>query len=459
MKKFFFLFFVFIFFNSAFSQNQFNFNIDYSTFRYDSSSCYVEFYYSYPQNQLSLLSADSVLFVNGLLSINLTDTVTKKNVLERNWKITNTLSDSNDIVKNNSLIGQIGFIIPKGVYSAYIVGADGGNNKVFREYSFNINVRPYQSSNLMISNIQLATNIKYDNADEKSIFYKNSLEVIPNPTAIFGEKYPMLFYYCEIYNLDKFTSEPKTKITTSVYDTNNKKIYQRTKLISTSSQARVDIGTINVSKFSTGKYSLIISISDSVKKTGAVSSKPFFVFNPAIQQKVEESEIIGKAASSEFGSLSDEECEDLFEKSKYIATETEIEQYEALSTVEAKREFLFSFWKKRDPDRTTAQNEFYAIYLKRIEYSNERFGALNRTGWKTDRGRVFLMYGEPNQIDRFPSQVDTKPYEIWNYDKLQGGVIFVFADLTGFSDYVLLHSTLRGEIKDENWQKRLSAGF
>ena len=52
--------------------------------------------------------------------------------------------------------------------------------------------------------------------------------------------------------------------------------------------------------------------------------------------------------------------------------------------------------------------------------------------------------------------MDMKPYEIWLYNDLQGGVSFDFADLYGFSDYLLLNSTARGEYKDDNWQSRIT---
>jgi hypothetical protein len=84
------------------------------------------------------------------------------------------------------------------------------------------------------------------------------------------------------------------------------------------------------------------------------------------------------------------------------------------------------------------------------------FNTMQRRGWRTDRGRVYLMYGEPSEIERYPSQVDAKPYELWHYNELEGGVIFVFGDVSGFSEYLLLHSTMRGELRDENWKRRLS---
>ncbi|GBD89470.1 hypothetical protein BMS3Abin04_00175 [bacterium BMS3Abin04] len=81
---------------------------------------------------------------------------------------------------------------------------------------------------------------------------------------------------------------------------------------------------------------------------------------------------------------------------------------------------------------------------------------MQKKGFKTDRGRVYLEYGPPDQIDRYPNQTGQKPYEVWQYQSIEGGVIFIFADLTGYSDYELLTSTKRGEVRDDNWQRRIA---
>ena len=100
--------------------------------------------------------------------------------------------------------------------------------------------------------------------------------------------------------------------------------------------------------------------------------------------------------------------------------------------------------------------EWLRKYFERVKKANTQYTTIQQKGWKTDRGRVLLVFGEPSEIERYPNQVDTKPYEIWNYHELEGGVIFVFADLTGFSDYQLIHSTKRGEISDPNWQSKIN---
>ena len=70
------------------------------------------------------------------------------------------------------------------------------------------------------------------------------------------------------------------------------------------------------------------------------------------------------------------------------------------------------------------------------------------------RGRVVIMYGTPDDIERHPSETETRPYEIWSYNNIQGGVIFVFVQRNTAGDYELVHSTHRNELHDENWDRQ-----
>jgi len=117
---------------------------------------------------------------------------------------------------------------------------------------------------------------------------------------------------------------------------------------------------------------------------------------------------------------------------------------------------MFTFWKARDENQSDDKNQYYQDYLSRIAEANAKYSAAKKDGWKTDRGRVFLIYGKPSEIERYPNQIETKPYEIWKYESLDGGVVFVFGDITGYNDYQLLTSTKRGEMRDDNWQRRIT---
>ncbi|MFQ5822845.1 MAG: GWxTD domain-containing protein [bacterium] len=79
-----------------------------------------------------------------------------------------------------------------------------------------------------------------------------------------------------------------------------------------------------------------------------------------------------------------------------------------------KRKFIARFWWKRDTNTETAKNEFRENYLARVKFANEHFGSI-RKGWKTDRGRILLIYEEPDEVERNPSLGDSRRYEIWRY--------------------------------------------
>jgi GWxTD domain-containing protein len=212
---------------------------------------------------------------------------------------------------------------------------------------------------------------------------------------------------------------------------------------------------ITLKEFPTDAYTLVISLIDTALNKGVASSKKFYLFNPGVKDSLIGIDVFAGYIGSEFGVFSETECDELFDKSKYISTSSEITQYERLDSLNSKREFLYEFWKRRDTDPTTELNEFKEEYKNRLEFVKVRFKAFNKPGYKTDRGRIYLTYGEPDQVDRYPNETNMKPYEIWYYNSIEGGVVFIFGDLTGFSDYELLSSTKRGEMQDDSWTRRL----
>jgi len=116
---------------------------------------------------------------------------------------------------------------------------------------------------------------------------------------------------------------------------------------------------------------------------------------------------------------------------KYIATSEETRRFrEALP--EQKEALFREFWRKRDSSDGRAKME---EYYYRVEYAIEKFST-HRTGWETDRGRIYILYGEPTDIERHPFEAGTRPYEIWFYANLSRR--FVFVDYTGFGDYTLV---------------------
>src|SRR5207247_11286018 len=88
----------------------------------------------------------------------------------------------------------------------------------------------------------------------------------------------------------------------------------------------------------------------------------------------------------------------------YVITNEERSAYKALKTDEEREQFIEQFWLRRDPSPDTVENEFKEEHYARIAYANERF-ASGIPGWKTDRGRIYILYGKQAEIESHPSGV------------------------------------------------------
>ena len=125
------------------------------------------------------------------------------------------------------------------------------------------------------------------------------------------------------------------------------------------------------------------------------------------------------------------------EQLKYVANRKDINAM--LDATENERQMLFDeFWRQRDPTPDTERNELREEFFNRVNFSNKNFTILssNRDGWQTDRGRMYIIYGPPTDIERETAQVNMAAYEIWYYRHLNRR--FIFADRSGIGDYQLM---------------------
>jgi GWxTD domain-containing protein len=139
----------------------------------------------------------------------------------------------------------------------------------------------------------------------------------------------------------------------------------------------------------------------------------------------------------------------------YVITDEERKAFKKLATDDERERFIEEFWRRRDPDPDTDENEFKEEYYERIAYANEHF-ASGIPGWKSDRGRIWIMYGKPDERETHPSggnyerpsyegggSTTTYPFEIWFYRYLAGvgsGVEIEFVDPTGSGEYRIARS-------------------
>lgn len=122
------------------------------------------------------------------------------------------------------------------------------------------------------------------------------------------------------------------------------------------------------------------------------------------------------------------------EQIQYLATDKELDHIKDATTPEEKQKRFTEFWKSKDTNPNTARNEKMEEYYAKVEYANKHFKHYVE-GWRTDMGMVYIIFGAPNNVDRHPFDIDSKPYEVWSYYDMNHQ--FIFIDQTGFGDYRL----------------------
>jgi GWxTD domain-containing protein len=162
------------------------------------------------------------------------------------------------------------------------------------------------------------------------------------------------------------------------------------------------------------------------------------------------------AGEDVFASMTEAQLDTLYLPLVYLMTRDEQGLYEPM-TVRGKREYLRQFWMRRDPTPGTARNEARDDFYTRIADANSRYsesGSVAMPGWRTDRGRIFIKHGAPDELLQEPQASNTNPYEVWKYTRNRQ-VKYVFMDLTKFGNYALIYSTDRREPSRANWQALL----
>ncbi len=142
-----------------------------------------------------------------------------------------------------------------------------------------------------------------------------------------------------------------------------------------------------------------------------------------------------------------------------ILTDDERRAFAKLQTDDEREQFIGDFWHRRDPDPDTEENEYREAYYERVAYVNEHF-ASGMPGYKTDRGRIYLKYGKPDEVESHPAggsyerasyegggSTSTYPFERWFYRSIPGrsGVDIEFVDPTGSGEYRLARNPFEKE--------------
>lgn len=435
MKNFVKLLCTFFLLNLISAQGLYNLAIDCLLYKNDSTSNYLEIAYSFNKKNNKIIESEIEKAYLNLIIKN----AMKETYINKTWTI-----EKQDSI-NNMILGNLNIELPFGEYDVKLILRNA--KEITMIDSSSVIIKNNKFNKIAISDICTASNI-IQSTNENSQFFKTKYEVYPNPMRIFTKENPIYYYYYEIYN--ESSENINLKIVKILLNQENKEIYSKEKIIDLTKKSTYDLGTVDLRNYNSGKYKFVINI---LKDDIIIDSKNTEIYLINKNKNETKKTLSGDFLTSAFATFSEEECDDMNKKIYYLAKENDKKMYKSLNTLEAKQKFLFDFWEKIE-----AGNEYnltYNLYIDRLNYVNEHFSGMMKKGFQTDRGRIYLLYGNPTNISRFPASQEYKPYEIWEYEGLEGGVAFVFADINGINIYELIHSTKRGELYDENWERRI----
>ena len=434
---------------------------DYACFDYppEEGKTLVEFYYGLLRHQMTFAMVDSAYQAMAFVWIELEDE--NGVVLDTLYKkiATRVESPAEMNNKNIKLPDQISYIMSPGTYVATLTIEDiesqsGGiplSGKIGQR-RVRVVVPDFKSSSLAMSGIELSYKIEalpanIEVSDYRSID-KSNRRIVPNPSRLFVTTDSSLYFYSEVYNLAFGLGVNKEfYVTCNILDTYGDIVSQfgTRRHIKPGSSAIVS-SVLDIHDLSEGSYALSIEVTDAETGAKTKTDKPFQLLPSSIEL----------SPGVDADSFTEDDAEYLSMVLEYILPKEQKKTLEQLD-LEGKKNFFEDFWERTDPDPTTRLNEFKVEVFRRFRYVNDHYSvsiAKRDDGWKSDRGRVYIVYGEPDEIEKFPSTMDLNPFEKWNYHNLgsQGPAFFIFEDETGYGDFRLAHSDANGEPYDSEWE-------
>lgn len=414
---------------------------DYARF-YDPGDPYVELYYLFPRRAMTRKPQADMLQGKYLVAVNIFRG--DENVYASSFAVEDYLEAEGQIPDNAYIPRIISLHLSPGTYRVHTMLRDFYSGTVIEQVQ-DMAVEAFTGSSPELSDIQIASEVF--ESDERSIFTKlNRYDVIPMANPEFDSTNGTFFSYFEIYRLE---TDKQYSFQSSIRDLNGNIILENApeqRTAAGSFDAVIDY--MDIRSLYAGTYSYHVLIRENESGKSAETQKNIYV--------VGKSKKAGAFSENMYGNFSPEETDSVFQILKSLMTYPEIRRFRR-GNIAAKHQILADFWKKRDPDVSTAMNEYYYDIRERIDYAESTFGRYEN-GARSERGRVLLKYGYPTEVQRSGATSGTKDYEIWLYEGLRGEIKFVFCDTRGRGYYELIHSNMEGEIYNENWRAVLQSG-
>jgi GWxTD domain-containing protein len=438
--------------------------LDYAVFALDDSSSLFELYYSFLDTSLSYKknAEHNTYDGNVVLRVQIRNNFQHTAEIDYQWNVQQVHSKSK-IDTVGTFIGQKNFQLGFGDYTVTVSAYDEFDSTIVKVYTFNVNIPKFTTNFPKLSDIELATDIIQvveKSSNNESEFYKSGSYVIPNPTLEIISTNPVLKFYAEVYNSNTIENE-KYILNYKIENSLNKEVVSiPTERVPTNGTIMLN-DELPLQVLPSGIYYFYVQVIFPRNDTTMMveKRKKFYLINPSMPPNESEEFLTSEELflRSEFSSMTETETNLEMEKLAILLPKNQLDIAKSLTETKAKQKFLFQYWDKLDTDPLTVVNEAYVEFKDNVQFANKFYKhPMIKDGWRSDRGRVRLKYGKPTQIDLRVAGSDSRPHEIWFYQGMQGGVIFVFVEIGGVNRYVQVHSNHFNELHEENWYERFA---
>lgn len=299
----------------------------------------------------------------------------------------------------------------------------------------------YEPQKVGLSQIELASEISADTTPSR--FRKGALQISPRPERRFSEVTgDQLFYYAEIYDPQGQASYVRVAYN-SAQDPTFRIVEQET--LSGARGSRIKYGGLSLKDLEAGFYRLHVQLLGARDKVLAASQANFIIERKALEVLPQQRKILEEQTALE------RQGGEFYNKIELIATQKELAEYGRLGP-EARKEFLRQFWKKRDPNPNTPENEALEEHVKRYRYAEAMFREQNKPGSETDRGRMYIKYGPPDEIEKRILESGSNDVLIWRYNN---GQELIFSDRLGVGRFELVYDKQNPGRSDPNYLRLL----
>jgi GWxTD domain-containing protein len=434
---------------------------------------YIELYFSFPFSSYTLKYSefDSLYSGNIIFEVVIDSIDGGRQILKERWENPYSFNHNRISSLPSDFYGLRRFFLYSGKYKGLLRVLDLNGNREYID-TFRIVVGDVFRDKLCLSSIQIANNIIASSGatgSEAELFYKNQYYVYPNPQREISSDVLTLHIYTEIYNAVRVKLD-SIEIRYEIRNAKDEVELEYIRYRRSFSDAIVETISYPIDALPSGVYTLNIRVVGIVIGDGGIivevgdtiaSEKNFYVINNNIT--LEERNYYTEDEQfdiSEFATMSEDKVNLEFSQFKVIATRNEIILWERLSDLKAKQRFLFKFWYIRNSELGNSFNDKLFEYRERLKYVNTYYSyAGTKNGWNTDRGRIYIKFGEPDYKEDVPGNPTQYPYQIWTYYSIEGGAVFVFVDMMGLENYKLVHSTHSGYLSNSNWQYMINKNY